>query len=334
MQQRVSLALAAAITAGIAVRVVLLVLPPSFVTDVYYYDAQAVGYLARGIDPYGATYAVPAALATAGATDVFAYLPGVFTFIGPASVWNPRLGLVLGDVIVAACLFLLGRSSRGTYSALYLLLPPTILFSTWFMNNSLPSVAFLSVAILLEARGRPGAASPLWGMAMAASQEAWFVFPFYAYRSLRARRFAEVLIALAVFAAVTAPFYLWNPSAFVYDTIVFQFTRQPISLLSTGPFGTTVNLSLQGILVFFGTSAPLAVRGAIAAVALVLSLRRQGRSLASLLLVSTIFASLALFLLAGELFWSYLELPLLTLLAWGAVRKSEQEIPPQQALNP
>jgi len=332
--QRVNLALAAALAAGIALRVVLLVLPPLYVTDVHYYDAQAVGYLTRGIDPYGATYSVPAALATAGATNVFAYLPGVFAFIGPAAAWDSTLGLVLCDVVIAAALLLMAKGKSRVFSAAYLLFPPTILFSTWFMNNSLVSLAFLSAAVLLEAKGRPRIASPLWGLALAASQEAWLVLPFYAYHSARRRRYEEILIAIAIVAAVTVPFIFWNPSAFAYDTIIFQFTRHPVSLLSTGPFGTTINPSLQGILLLLGTSAPLAIRGAVAAAALVLTLRWQRRSLASLLLASTLFAIAALFLLTGELFWSYLELPFLTFLFWATMRRNELGQSTEGAFNP
>lgn len=299
--------------------------PPLFVTDVTYYNSQAVGYLLRGVDPYGAAYTVPASLATAGASNVFAYLPGVFAFIAPAgAVWDVRLGLVVCDLVVAASLLRLGSGPNGLVSLTYLLLPPTILFSTWFVNDSLPAIAFLSVAVFFEARGRARAAAPLWGIAAASSQEMWLVFPLYAYCSLRKRRYTEVLVALGAAAAAVVPFLLWNPSAFVYDSVTFQFVRQALPFFSQGPFGLNVNPSLQGILFSLGTSAPLVARGALVAVALLLSLRWAGRSLPSLMLASTAFTVAALFLLAGEFFWAYLELPLVTLLAWTVLRRGDR----------
>jgi len=293
---------------------------------VSYYDTQAVSYLLRGVDPYGATYTVPAALATAGASMVFAYPPGLFAFIAPAgAVRDPRLGLVLADLVVALSLLIIRGGRRRVLSSVYLLFPPTILFSVWFLNNALPSMAFLAVAVLLESRGRPTAASVLWGLAVAASQEVWLLFPLYAYHSVRKHRYTEVLVALAVALALVAPFFLWNSPRFVYDTVFFQFTRAAVGLISSGPFGLNVNPSLQGFLVSLGTSAPLVARGALAVLAMLLALRWVRGTLSSLMLASTFFCTMGLFLLAGELFWNYLELPFMTLLAWVALRGTEHQ---------
>jgi len=311
----------AAIAAGVAIRLLLLAIPAAYVTDVYYYDTQAVSYLVNGIDPYGARYVVPATLLTPGASNVFAYLPGVFAFLAPASaLWNPRVALVACDLVVAGALMYLGRR-RGVYSAVYLLFPPTILFSTWFLNDSLVAMAFLAGAVVLEARDKPLASAPLWGLAAAASQEAWLVFPLYAIYCIHRRKYTEIIVALGAAAAVVAPFLLWNPSALVYDTALFQFARQTVMLFSTGPFGLNVNPSLQGILLYLGTSAPVIFRGAIAAVALFLAARHVDETLPRLMLVSTAFAAVGLFILAGDLFWSYLEFPFLTLLIWLSLRE-------------
>jgi hypothetical protein len=311
----------AALAVGVAARAALLALPPLFVTDVYYYNSQAVGYLLRGVDPYGAVYAVPPPLQTPGAGNVFAYLPGVFAFLVPGgSLAGARAGLVACDVVIAASLCLLRPKPGTLLAALFLLLPPTALFSTSFLNDSLPAVAFMSVAVLPEARGRRTLAAALLGLALASSQEAWFVFPVYAAYSLRGRRVAPPLLALGVAAAVVAPFLAWGPSAFVSDTLLFQFQRQASPLLSVGPFGLNVNPSLQGILLGAGASAPLAARGAAAA-ALVAALAWRSEHTRSYLLWGSA-ASVAgcMFLLAGDLFWSYLELPFVLLLLWSVPR--------------
>ena len=327
MQRNLHLALAAAIVAGVGIRFLLLVVPPAYVTDVYYYDIQAVGYLLKGVNPYGAQYVVPPVLLTSGASNVFAYLPGVFAFLSPASVTlDPRVGLVLADVVVAVALAFLGNR-RGVYSAIYLLFPPTILFSTWFLNDTLASMAFLSAAVLLEARRRPMAGALFWGLAFASSQEAWFVFPLYAVYCIRRRAYPEVLVALGCAVAVVAPFLLWNPSALVYDTVLFQFARHAFPLFSPGPFGMNVNPSLQGILLSLGSSAPLLLRVGVAALALLLAARYVDSTLPKLMFASTAFAAVGLFLLASDLFWSYFELPFLTLLAWAALRDRKEDEP-------
>ena len=334
MKMRLSPVIAAAILVGVAVRVALLFAPPSFLTDVYYYDAEAVSYLAQGIDPYGALYTAPSNLVTAGASAVFAYLPGVFAFLVPAwAAGDARLGLVLCDLVVAAAFLLMRGGRPGLYASVFLLFPLTVVFSNWFLNNSLPAIAFVSVAVLFESRGHPKAASVLWGAAMAASQEAWFIFPLYAYYSLRTGRVAEVLLTIAVALAIVSPFLLWNSQVFVYDTVSFQFTRHAAAFLYSGPFVLNVNPSLEGILSLVGASAPLAVRGGLVLLALAASLMWLRKSLSSLMLASSLFTVLGLFLLAGDFFWSYLELPMVTLLAWSALRGVDSQRAPPESFN-
>lgn len=309
----------AALAAGVAVRVLLLALPPLFVTDVYYYNAQAVGYLLRGVDPYGALYAVPPQLATPGAENVFAYLPGVFAFLVPGGLGS-RLGLVACDLVVAASLLMVRPRGGGLTAALFLLLPPVALFSTAFLNDSLPAIAFLAVAMVFESRGRSVLAAALVGLALASSQEAWFVFPVYAAYCARNRRYLLPLASLAVGGAVAAPFAAWNPQAFVFDTLLFQLQRPATALVSSGPFGLSLNPSLQGILLGAGLDAPLAVRGALAGAFLAVLVWRSKGGLSYLLWGSAAAAAVSLFLLAGDFFWSYLELPFALSLFWAAPR--------------
>ena len=310
----------AALGVGVAARLVLLAIPPFFVTDVWYYDVQAAAHLLAGVDPYGAAYSVPAQLATPGAERVFAYLPGVFAFLVPGDFSGARLGLVACDLVIAASLALFGRRAGSYLAALFLLLPPTLLFSTAFLNDSLPAVAFLSVAVLLERRGQPVPGGAAMGLALASSQEAWLVFPVYLAYCARNRRLVPPLASMAVAAAVVAPFFLWNPSAFIADTIYFQFQRAAVPLLSSGPFGVNVNLSLQGVLAAAGTTAPLALRAGLALVTLGVLVWRSSRSLTYLLWGGAASAWICLFMLAGEFYWSYLELPFVLSLFWAAPR--------------
>ncbi|MDG6910211.1 MAG: hypothetical protein JRN08_07560, partial [Nitrososphaerota archaeon] len=290
-----------------------------FVTDVSYYNAQAASYLLSGVDPYGASYSVPPALSTPGAGNVFAYLPGVFVFLVPGGA-DARVGLVACDVVAAVSLLLFRPGRGGQLGALFLLFPPAVLFSTSFLNDSLPAIAFLAVAALFEARRRHLPAAAALGLALASSQEAWFVFPVYFAYSLRNGRSAPPLASLAVGAAAVAPFVLWNPSSFVSDTLLFQFQRGVTPLFSTGPFGLNVNPSLQGVLAWLGIPAPLAARAFLAGVFLLLVVWRSKGTKEHLLLGSAASAAFCLFAVAGDFYWSYLELPFVLVLFWAALR--------------
>ena len=309
----------AAICAGLAVRVALVLVHPLHLTDVSYYDAQAVQYLLRGVDPYGAYYSAPSALATPGAAEVFAYLPGIFSFIAPAgALGTTTLGMVASDLVAALSIRLLGP--KGALPSLaYFLFPPVVLFSTYFVNASLPAIAFVAAAVAAEARGRPSASGIFWGLAFGSSVEAWLAFPFLAAFSLRRGRAFPPLLAVLTAAAVVLPFLAWSPAAFVQDTLLFQFQRSPVPFLYSGPFGLSLNPSLQGIFVSLGSAAPLALRGLLVLVALGALLWHFDGSLRGLALRSGCFSALSLFLLPGVAFWSYFELPLMLLAAWYAL---------------
>ncbi|MDG6937137.1 MAG: hypothetical protein JRN13_03450 [Nitrososphaerota archaeon] len=311
-----------ALSIGLAARVTLLVANSHYFTDVSYYNAQAVGYLLRGVDPYGAFYAAPSGLATPGAAEVFAYLPGIFVFIAPAGALGAAtLGMVATDLVTVVSLSLLGP--RGPLSSMaYFLFPPVVLFSTYLINDSLPAIAFVAVAMLAEAKGRPKTSAVFWGLAFGASVEAWLAFPFYAAFSLRRRRTIPPLLSVLTATAVALPFLAWDPAAFVLDTVLFQFQRSPLPLVYAGAFGPTLNPSLQGIFVSLGGSAPTALRVLLALAALAVLLWRCDGSLGALALGSGCFAAVALFLLPGVAFWSYFELPLMLLAAWYALRGS------------
>ncbi|MDG6916727.1 MAG: hypothetical protein JRM85_03940 [Nitrososphaerota archaeon] len=314
----------ASICAGLAVRVALVLVHPLYLTDVSYYDVQAVQHLLRGVDPYGAYYSAPPSLATPGAAEVFAYLPGVFSFIAPAGALSATsLGVVASDLVAALSIRLLGP--RGALPSLaYFLFPPVVLFSTYFVNDSLPAIAFAAAAMAAEANGRPNASGVLWGLAFGSSVEAWLAFPFFAAYSLRRGRASPPILAVLTAAAVVLPFLAWSPGAFIHDTLLFQFQRPPVPFLYLGPFGTSLNPSLQGILVSLGSSAPLALRGLLVLVALGALLWRFDWSLRGLALRSAYFSALSLFLLPGVAFWSYFELPLMFFAAWYALRGAER----------
>jgi hypothetical protein len=305
------------VLAAVAARLLMAWLIPPLL-DVYYYDAQAAKALLSGVDPYGFSYTgIPSWLATPGASNVFAYLPGVALFLAPfGAVWDVRLGLVFADVLVGFSIYSLGGSRSENAALLFFLLPFTALFSTSYPNNTLVSMAFLSLAVALWTRGKGMLASALVGVALASSQLVWFLYPLFLVWSLRSRRFGEVAIQIGVALAITLPFALWNWSSFTHDAIFFEFARAPRALVSSAAFGLNVNLTLDGIAyTFVGASVPLVLRVAVTLLGIAYAASKS-RDLRSVLLNGTLLMVLVILVLPNDLSWWYFELPFMTLLTW------------------
>ncbi len=307
--------------AAVAARLVLLATPFRYVPDVLYYDSQAVRALAAGADPYGHLYVVPAYLATPGASNVFAYFPGVLLLLFPFGVASDvRLGLVFCDVVVAFSLASLG-GRKGTLAALaFLTLPATALFSTWYPNDTLVAMAFLGGAVALEARGRAVPSAVSLGLALASSQFAWLALPFVAFGPLKSRRWSWLALSVAVAAAVFVPFFLWAPQPFVYDTVVFQAARPVQALVTPEAFGFNVNPTLSGVAAAVGVQVQFWEKAAVMLGALAVLLRRP-QSEGAHLLNASLFLVASVFVLPNDFSWWYLELPFQTLLAWYVVRR-------------
>ncbi|MGP8124741.1 MAG: hypothetical protein ACLQEQ_02605 [Nitrososphaerales archaeon] len=303
--------------AAVVLRLVLIAIPFAYVPDVYYYDSQAVQTLLSGSNPYGHHYIVPAGLATHGAENVFAYLPGVVEFLVPfGAAGDVRLGLVACDMLIAVALYSLKGRRAGPITATYLLLPTGILFSTWYPNDTLVGMAFLGLALAARPRGRYGVSAVFTGLALASSQLVWFFYPFVLLADLKARRFKKTVVGLLVALAVSAPFIIWNPSTFINDTVYFEFGRPVQGILTPEPFGVNVNPSLSGLaLTLFGVSVPLILRAGITAAALSLLLWKAS-SPKKALLNGSLLLIIAILVLPANFSWWYLELPLMTLMAW------------------
>ncbi len=324
--------LAAIVVAAIAARLLLLAIPFTFTPDTYYYDTQAVQAVISGHDPYGHHYVVPPSLQTSGAENSFAYLPGVVLLLLPfGAAGDVRLGLVACDIIVAYALYSLGGKWSTASSGAYLLVPFTILFSTWYPNNTLVGMAFLGVAVAAWARGKPLLSACFVGLSLASSQLAWLFYPFILFNNLKARRFKETALGLVVASAVAAPFLAWNPGAFIHDTVQFEFGRPVQQLLTPEPFGFNVNPTLSGLSAsIFGITIPVALKAVLILVLLAFLIRRSS-SLPRVLLTGSYFLLASVFALPNDFSWWYLELPFQLLLAWLVVSQPEKS---QKAANP
>lgn len=319
------------LAAVVARLLVAWLLPP--LVDIYYYDAQGARALLSGIDPYGFSYTgIPSWLLTPGASNVFPYLPGVVLFLAPfAALWDVRLGLIFADVLVTFSIFYLGGSRARNAALAFMLLPLTAVFSTSYPNNTLVAIAFLGIAISLWARKKGRVASAMMGVALASSQFIWFLFPLFLSFSMRAKKFGEIAIQVAVGLAITIPFALWNWSAFAYDTLAFEFARAPRIFLSAAQFGYNVNPVLDGVVyTLTGLTVPLWLRAALVVVGLFVAAAKSC-DLPSVLRNSTILMTFVIFVLPNDLSWWYLELPFVTLLMWYVVSRGAS---PMGATNP
>lgn len=311
-----------AVVLAIAARAVLIATPFAYTPDIYYYDTQAVQALASGQNPYGHDYVVPPWLATAGAENVFAYLPMVLLFLFPFGLaGDVRVGLVACDALVAIGLYLLRGKWADVVAAAFLLLPFTVLFSTWYPNNTLVGMAMLGMGIALRMLDRQWTSAIFVGLSLGASQLVWLFYPFVLSQSLRERKFAQVLVTLATAAAVVLPFVLVNPSAFFSNTILFEFERPVQGLVTAQAFGINVNPTLGGLATtLLGVALPFVLKAALATAGLAFLLFRT-RSPESATLNGSYFLLFAIFILPNNFSWWYLELPFQTLLTWFLISK-------------
>lgn len=302
---------------AVALRLVLLATPFANLPDVYYYDTQAAHALLSGSNPYGHNYTVQAGLATQGAGNVFAYLPGVVEFlVAFGAAGDVRLGLVACDVLVALALYSLKGRWAGPAAAVYLLLPTSILFSTWYPNDTLVGMAFLGLALVARSHGRYGISAAFTGVSLASSQFVWLFYPFVLLVELRARRFKTIILGLLVALVAVGPFLFWNPATLISDTIYFEFGRPVLGLLTHQPFGFNLNPTLSGLaMTLFGASVPLIVKAGIASTVLILLLWRASTPQKALL-NGSFFLIIAVLVLPNDFFWVYLEMPLMTLMVW------------------
>lgn len=324
-------AAAAVIVIGVVARCALIAAPFSYIPDVFYYDTQAAKALLIGSNPYGHPYAVPPTLATAGAGSVFAYLPGVVEFLTPfAAFTDVRVGLVICDVLVAAALFSLKGRWSWPIGAAYMLLPTSILFSTWYPNDTLVGMAFLGLSIATRQRGNRWVSSALLGASLASSQLVWLLYPFILLTDLRGGKVRESVVAVLIAAAAVTPFLLWNPAVFLSNTVSFQFSRPVQAVLTAQPFGVNVNPTISGLsMTLFGATIPLAVRVGVALAAAVLLLWKSSASLKALF-NGSLFVLVGIFVLPNDFSWWYLELPLMTLMVWAILSAVEPQTGPDR----
>jgi hypothetical protein len=286
-------------------------------SDVYYYLSQAAQVLVSGGNPYEHTYTgIPAALVTPGAQQVFAYLPLTAVYLVPFYLAGDiRLGLIVADLVVGGCICLYGGRWSVAASLLFLFLPFTVLFSTYYVNAALVAMLFLALFLLLESRGQSRLGALSLGLSFASIQFALLMAPVAMAYYARKGKWVEVAVAIVAGAAVVVPFLLLTPS-FLDQTLFFQFSRSAAPLVSSGgPLGTLVNPSLDAASVsLFGVGFPTYAKAVVEL--LVLAALIRVKDISGVARNSTLFALVSVFVLPNEFFWAYLELPFMLALFW------------------
>jgi len=312
----------ALVAVGLRLALAYLVSP---LTDVYYYDSQAVSAIIGGMDPYGHTFTgIPPALATAGAQSVFAYFPGIFLFLVPFAPFDVRVAMVTCELVVAWGIYALGGRRSLLATVVFLFLPLGGLFSVVYPNNTLPAMAFLGLAVLLEGRGRRLPSAALVGLAVASNQFMLLAFPFFVLLWYKRKGWPELGASLLAAGVVIVPFLAWSPGAFVEDTVYFEFSRSVYPLVSSTPWGVNLNPSVSGLaMTVAGTPVPALLRGLLVLALLALFLSRA-RGLSSTLFQLGLFLTIAMFILPGDFFWVYLQFPLQVFLMWAAMGPAKE----------
>jgi hypothetical protein len=286
-------------------------------SDVYYYLSQAVQVLLSGANPYEHTYTgIPANLITPGAQQIFAYFPFTVLYLVPFYLaGDVRFGLIAADLVVGACLYLYGGRWHLGAALLYLFLPFTILFSTYYVNAALVAMAFVALFLLLESRGQGRLGALSFGLALAAIQFAAIMAPLAFVYYARKGRWVEVALAAVAASAVIVPSLIITPS-FLNETVLFQLGRSAAPLVASGgPVGIVLNPSLDAAAEWlFGTGVPVYAKIALELILLAALVRST--DLSGLARNSTLFVLASTFVLPNDFFWSYLELPFMLALFW------------------
>jgi hypothetical protein len=278
--------------------------------DIYYVDREAATLILRLQDPYlYSNYTNHI-----GGIVTFAYLPLVPIYYAPFILIGAdiRYGSILADFIIMVALYFIGRSTLRTIfskslvpfsgSVAYAILPTSIWLSAVTGSNMMIGSMFLMVALAFLLERKNIASSIFLGLALGTDQFMILIFPVIALYFLRNRQPKPVLVTTLVSGAIVLPFFLYSPSKFVYDVLLFQFERP---LQSNGLF------SLYGLLYAttgfeIGTLYRLIIFLIPTAVSTFLFSKTKTRMLIGIAVMSALGA----FLLPVDGFWNYFLLPM------------------------
>lgn len=202
---------------------------------------QAGDLLLRGTDPYGADYAALGLGRTPWAEPFpnpalhhAVFWPGQFLLPLPLQVvsqaalhwWDQRVFLLLAGAAIWILLRLLIPGMPGRAAAFTFFLVPSHSLLAVLGDNDLAMLAVLLGALLAAQRRRLLLMGVLLGLAVATKQHALVAAPFIVWWAL-VRGAGRPAVARSLSAGVATlltlllPFLIWNPQAFIQDTVLF-----------------------------------------------------------------------------------------------------------------
>lgn len=241
--------------------------PVALIGDGALQTQQAGDLLLRGIDPYGADYAA-LGLGRTPWSEPFpnpalhhtVFWPGQFLLPLPLQAlfqalfhwWDQRVFLLLAAAAIWILLRLLMPGMPGRAAALAFFLVPGHSLVAVLGDNDLAMLALLLGALFAAQRRRFLLMGVLLGVAVATKQHALLAAPFVVWWALARGAGLQdlarsVVAATATVAAVLLPFLLWNPHAFIQDTIVFVTGSGPEAYPING-FGLSAILLSAGVI--------------------------------------------------------------------------------------
>jgi glycosyl transferase family 87 len=241
--------------------------PVAVIGDGALQTQQAGDLLVRGIDPYGADYAALGLGRTPWA-EAFpnpalhhtVFWPGQFLLPLPLQAlsqalfhwWDQRVFLLLAATAIWILLRLLLPGMPGRAAALMFFLLPGHSLVAVLGDNDLAMLAVLMGALLAAQRRQFVLMGVLLGVAVATKQHALLAAPFIVWwavaRGADLPALARSLaVGAAALAAVVLPFLLWDPHAFIQDTIVFVAGSGPQAYPING-FGLSAILLSAGVI--------------------------------------------------------------------------------------
>jgi hypothetical protein len=230
---------------------------------------EAVRFLLAGRNPYAEEYTgtplemAPFPRSPSPALVHLVYLPFTFLVHVPFALLGEQLvgwydGRLLYAALTLLCLPLSTQLAVREERRLALVIAvglnlPLIAFTVQGRNDVL-GLFLVMASVALARRGRRSLSMVVMGLACAAKQTAWFGLPFYllyllgdeiTWRSTKRLALQSWPFVLTV-ALVVGPFLLWDPGAFVDDTVTYLTGRSPTSYPLWG-FGFGFLLRMVGL---------------------------------------------------------------------------------------
>jgi len=293
---------------------------------------EAAKALLEGHDPYATTYLHgPLEAWPIGTRRHYPYLPAMLLLGVPRALAprlplaDARLAFLAATTAALAVALARMRAERRRAAFQILLVPPVAGMLLSGGGDDVAVAALMVLAIALAARGRPGWAGIVAGLAAAAKQPAWILVPFVVaaarHGNGRRARGRATLGAVGTATTITLPFILWDAGAFVRDTVLF-----PLGYGKPKTFHPTLTPGVIIARAFPGARGWVGGAGAAIVVALAVWLLGRGVEDAAAAARSAGFVLLAAIVLAPATRLGFVVYPF-DLLAWSWLCRPERARP-------